>query len=291
MKTLLLIDSHALIHRFYHALPPLTTPEGDPIQAIYGLSNVLLTIVQEQRPDYIAAALDRPEPTFRKEEFKEYKSNRPPAADALVSQLKRITEVFDAFTISAFSSAGFEADDVIGTLTDHYGSNNDLQIAILSGDLDILQLVDNDRVVVDIIQRGTTHTKRYNAKAVFDRFGLSPTQLPDYKGLVGDSSDNIPGIAGVGAKTATEVLQEFPTLEELFENVALIRMPVSRKLQGQRDAAMFSRELATIRRDVPLEFLPLNNLETHAFSEKTLSQFFDTLGFTSLVRRLAAPTI
>src|SRR3989344_1394346 len=222
MKTLLLIDASALIYRFFHALPPLTDLNSEPIQAIYGLTNVHLKILREQKPDYLAAALDRPEKTFREEQFENYKIHRPPAPNDLIAQIKKLPEVFSAFAIKTFEKPGFEADDIIGTLVERFSQEPDLKIVILSGDLDVLQLVENDKVVGEIIKTGVTDTLVYNEKKVEERYGLKPIQLPDYKGLIGDASDNIPGIKGIGPKGATEVLKEFGTLEGVFENLAIV---------------------------------------------------------------------
>lgn len=286
MQKLLLIDSHALIHRFFHALPPLTTPEREPINAIYGLCVVILKIFREQKPDYIAAALDRPEPTFRKEQFDAYKAHRPPAPHELVSQFKRVPEVFERFGIKVFSSAGYEADDVIGTLAKCYEREPDLTTIILTGDLDALQLVRGDRVVVDIIKSGAENTVVYNEAAVALRYGLRPDQLPDYKGLVGDPSDNIPGVAGIGPKTASGLLKEFGTLEEVLASIGIIEAKTARKLEGREAAARLSRELATIKCDVPLACPPLGELKA-VLKSMELSRYFEGLGFRSLVKRIA----
>ncbi len=291
MKTLLLIDTHALIHRFFHALPPLTTPQGEPIGAIYGLSGVLLKLLQDGNgdtpPDYLAAALDRPEPTFRKEAFHQYKIQRPKASDALISQLKRLPEVFAMFHINTFSLAGFEADDVIGSLTEKFSREPDLKTVILSGDLDILQLVRDKKVFGNIIKTGTSTTMLYDEKAVVLRYGLRPTELPDYKGLVGDVSDNIPGVDGIGPKTAAELLKEFKNLEGIYENIALIPKKVAEKLVPQKEKAFLARQLATIRNDVPLEAVSLSALARPAVDLEKMRSFFERLGFSSLVKRLS----
>src|SRR3989344_5582591 len=204
MQTLLLIDTHALLHRFFHAIPPLTTPSGKPIQAIYGLSGVLLKLFQEQKPAYVAAAFDTPKKTFREEKFAAYKAQRPPTASDLISQLATAPDVFAAFKIKTFSAPGYEADDVIGTLATHFAGKPNLTIEIISGDLDLLQLVVDDRIVARITKTGLSNIETYNETKVRERYGLPPTALPDYKGLVGDASDNIPGVKGIGGKTARE---------------------------------------------------------------------------------------
>src|SRR3989338_3983334 len=173
MKSFLIIDSHALIHRFFHALPPLTSLEGEPIQAIYGLAGVILKIFKEQKPAYVAAAFDRPEKTFRKKKLKEYKIHRPPAAPELISQLIKARELFELFNIKTLDLAGFEADDIIGTLVEKFKNDKELaegKIVILSGDLDVLQLVENDKVVAQIIKTGITNTVLYNEEDVRKRY-------------------------------------------------------------------------------------------------------------------------
>lgn len=286
MKTLLLIDASALIYRFFHALPPLTTPQDEPIQAIYGLTNVLLKILREQKPDYAAAALDRPEKTFRKEQFEQYKIHRPPAPDALISQIKRAPDIFALLSIPTFSEPGFEADDVIGTLAEHFAAETELKIVILSGDLDMLQLVRGEKIIAQIIKSGVANTDFYNESAVVERYGLAPAQLPDYKGLIGDTSDNIPGVKGIGQKTASELLKEFPTLEEIFENTAIINPTASKKLEGKREEALLWKKLATIDRRVPFQMPALEALAMKPLDKASIIQEFQKLGFTSLIGRL-----
>ncbi|PIT92735.1 MAG: hypothetical protein COU08_01045 [Candidatus Harrisonbacteria bacterium CG10_big_fil_rev_8_21_14_0_10_42_17] len=286
MKRLLLIDAHALIHRFYHALPPLTTPQGDAIQAIYGVCSVLLKIKREQNPDFVAAALDRPEPTFRKQQFNDYKAHRAPTASDLIDQIKQLPEVFSLFGVSTYSQAGFEADDVIGTLVHHFKKDNNLLITILSGDLDLLQLVENDTVVVEIIKGGVSNIQIYNETAVLERYGIASKQLSDYKGLVGDVSDNIPGVRGVGKTIATKLIQDFRTIEGVYENLPLIEPKISKKLsEGERDAIM-SKQLATIHLNAPLVFPKLEALQWNDFDINLLTTYFTRHGFSSLLNRL-----
>jgi len=285
-NVLLLIDASALIHRFFHALPVLTTPDNKPIQAIYGLTATLLKIFREQKPDYIAAALDRPEPTFRKEKFKEYKIHRPAAEDALVAQIIQMPQVFEKFGIPAFDKAGFEADDIIGTIVEKFRTEKNLKIIILSGDLDVLQLVENDKIVAQIIKTGLTNFSIYNEEAVMQRYLLKPSQLVDYKGLVGDTSDNIPGVKGIGPKTAAELLNDFKNIEGIFDSLTIIVPKTAKKLDGQQDIALLSKELATIKRDVPIEINSIKELEARPLDKKELSDYFIQLGFKSLIERI-----
>ena len=289
-NVLLLIDANALIHRFFHALPPFTAPDGRPTNSLYGISGVLLKIIREQNPSYIAAAFDTPEPTFRDVEYKEYKAHRPPTADQLVSQIILAPEVFKVFGIKTFGIPGFEADDIVGTLAEKFKKSSELvggKVVILSGDNDLLQLVENEKVLGEILKTGITETKTYNEKAVEEKYGLKPLQLPDYKGLVGDTSDNIPGVKGIGPKTASGLLKEFGTLEEVFENVAIItNRNLAKKLEGQKEIALLSKRLATIRRDVPVPIDKLEELKAQPLNKPALKEFFQNLGFKSLVERL-----
>lgn len=285
MRTLLLIDASALVYRFFHALPPLTDLNSEPIQAIYGLTNVLLKILREQKPDYAAAALDRPEKTFRKEQFEEYKIHRPPAPNELIAQIKKLPEVFSAFGIKTFEKPGFEADDVIGTLAERFSQEPDLKIVILSGDLDVLQLVRDDKIVGEIIKTGVTDTQIYDEEKVEERYGLKPIRLPDYKGLIGDASDNIPGVKGIGPKSATEVLKEFGTLEEVFENLPIINPTIAKKLEGKKNDALFYRALATIKKDVPVDLPSLENLRVNPLDKDRLRAYLEKFGFFSLIKR------
>lgn len=284
MAKLLLIDANALVHRAFHALPPLTTPQGKPIGAIYGLTNMLLKALNKENPHYVAAAFDTPEKTFRKEMFEAYKAHRPKAPDDLVSQIIEARKLFAKFGITTIEKPGFEADDILGTIAKKL-SAKDVQVTILTGDLDALQLVENDTVTVLTLKKGVSQTITYNEEKVIERFGLKPKQLPDYKGLVGDPSDNIPGVPGVGPKTATEILTRYPTLETAYRNVDKLKPAFVKKLAGHKDLAFLSKKLATIRRDVPLE-ISLKDLEYETQHSKDLINYFKTLGFSSLLQRI-----
>jgi DNA polymerase-1 len=285
MKTLLLIDANALIHRFFHAMPPLTDSQGNPSGALYGLSAVLLKIFREQKPDYIAAAFDTPEKTFREEEYEDYKIHRPPAANELIYQIINAQKTFEAFNILIFAVPGFEADDIIGTLAEKFKRIPDLKIIILSGDNDTLQLVDDEKIVAQIIKTGITNTIFYDEKAVAEKYGLKPHLLPDYKGFVGDQSDNIPGIKGVGPKTATALLEKFGNIENVFLNLEIIDEKIRKKIKGKEKEAILSKKLSTIKRDVPLDISDINELKVNP-DKKLIKNYFEKLGFKSLIKRL-----
>jgi len=295
MKKLLLIDANSLIHRCFHALPPLTTPSGEPINAVYGLSSILLKVLREHQPDYAAAAFDRPEPTFRDKMFREYKAHRPPTADELVLQLQKTHETFEKFGIKVVEKSGFEADDIVGTLAEMFKNskilrpaqddNFEFKIIIFSGDKDNLQLVD-DGVVVELLKTGVSKTITYDKAFFLQEYGFAPEQLVDYKALVGDASDNIPGVIGIGPKGATDLIKEYGSVEKIYEEVGLIPKEILRKkLEAGRENAFLSKKLAAIKRDVPLE-LTLDDLRQTTLDKETLKKYFEELGFKSLVERL-----
>ncbi len=284
MKTLLLIDANALIHRSFHALPPLTAPDGRPVGALYGLTRALLKTIADDAPHYIAAAFDRPEPTFRKEMYEDYKAHRSKAPDELIAQIVGAHELFEKMGVRTFELPGFEADDVIGTLATRFGEN-DVRVVILTGDLDALQLVRGTKVIVRTPQKGVSETVEYDDAAVRARFHLSPEQIIDYKGLVGDASDNIPGVPGAGPKTAELALGEFGTIEGIYE-----RMPpdhkLAKKLLPYKREALFSKKLAMIKTDLSLPLASLEELAHETIDPQALRPYFEELGFQSIVRRM-----
>jgi DNA polymerase-1 len=284
MKRLLLIDANSIIHRAFHALPPFTGPDGRPTGALYGISAMMLTLLRTDRPEYSAALFDRPEPTFRDKKYAEYKAQRPPAADELIAQIIEARKLFEAFGMKVFEQPGFEADDLIATLAEKFRGEKDLQIVILTGDRDTLQLVENEKVVIKIFNKGVSDTTIYDEKAVIEKYGLKPSQMIDYKSLVGDASDNIKGVPGIGPKTATELLQKFGTLEKIFAAV-----PGDEKLQKRLGAfeenAKFSKELVVLERHVPVE---IKNLEELVLRDDrdAIAAYFNTLGSKTLLKRL-----
>ena len=286
MKKLLLIDANSLIHRCFHALPPLTSPSGEPINAIYGLSSILLKILRDHQPEYVAAAFDRPEPTFRDSMYKDYKAQRPPTADTLIPQLIKAREVFQKFGITALEKAGYEADDIVGTLAEKFKKIADISVIIFSGDKDNLQLIDGNMVVVELLKTGVSKTVTYDERLFLQDYGFSPKQLIDYKALVGDTSDNIPGVNGIGPKGATDLIKEYGSVEKIYEEVGLIPKKVLQaKLEANRANAFLSKKLATIKRDVPLD-ITIEQLQYQRGDSEELKKYFASLGFQSLVARL-----
>jgi len=294
MKKLVLIDSNALVHRAFHALPPtLNSATGVPTNAIFGFMAVMIRMIKDLKPDYIAATFDLQGATFRHEEFAEYKSHRVKAPDELYLQIPYIKEILTKFGIPIFEKAGFEADDLIGALAEQAKTEKDLQVVIMTGDLDTLQLVEGDKVVVFTLRKGMTDTMIYNEKEVVARYGLNPNQVIDYKGLKGDPSDNIPGVPGIGDKTASALIQEFGSLEKLYEALEkggkfskLMTPKLIEKLTINKDQAVFSKYLSTIIRDVDIEFdLKKADWREH-LDKQALEKLLKDLALYSIVKRL-----
>lgn len=289
MKRLLIIDANSIIHRAYHALPPLSGPGGRSLNAVYGFCSIFLSIIKKIKPDYVVAAFDLPTPTFRHKIFDKYKAQRPKTASQLIDQIPLIKEVLSAFNIPMFSQPGFEADDIIGTIAYKIQKspslNNDkIQIIILTGDLDALQLV-NKNTVVCAPQKGLKQPKIYNIKEVEKRYDLKPKQLIDYKGLKGDSSDNIPGVPGIGKKTAVDLLQKHNNLENIYQNLGYIKESTRRKLEEHEKKAWLSRKLGRIRKDTPVDF-QLDKCHLFKYHNNKVVQLFEKLNFNSLIKRL-----
>ena len=281
-----MIDSHALIYRFYHALPPLSAPSGELVGGVYGLARVLMKIIKEQKPDYMAAVFDLPSPTFRDEMYQQYKIHRPKAPEDLIKQIKRAHQLFDLFGVKIIERAGFEADDIIGSLAEKFKKEKDLVVIILSGDLDLLQLADDKKVVVQFLKKGISETIIYDEEAVKSRYNLQPSQIPDLKGLLGDTSDNIPGVSGIGPKTATPLIQKFGSLENLFDNLWELPEKIGNKLESQKETALLSKKLAVIKTDMDMNF-NLNNFQRMPLDRKKITLFFEELGFQSLIQILS----
>lgn len=288
MKTLFIIDANSLIHRAYHALPPFTSPTGKPVGALYGVAKILLKIIREKNPDYIAAAFDRPEPTFRHHQFDEYKGHRTKAAEELIYQLQEARNTFKIFGIRCFEMPGFEADDIIVTLAKQFAKEGELKVTMFSGDMDLAQFVKDDLIVLETPKKGINEQILYNEEAVMARFGLPPEKLSDYKGLVGETSDNIPGVEGIGPKTAVEIIKKYGSLEEMYKEIdelGMSNLKLMKKLLEHRGLALKSKMLATLRADVPLE-VSLGDLKLAQTDSGELRAYFNNLGFQSLVGKI-----
>jgi len=285
MKKLILIDGNAIVHRSFHALPPLTNRKGEMTNAVYGFSSVLIKVINELKPDYMVATFDLAAPTFRHIEYDQYKAKRVKAPDELYAQIPKTKDVLTAFGVPILEKEGFEADDIIGTVAKKY-ANKEIDILIITGDLDTLQLID-DNIRVYTMKKGLNDTIIYGEKEVEERYGLKVSQMIDYKALRGDSSDNIPGVKGIGEITATSLLKEFETLENLYKNVDKVKSKnVMEKLKKDKQMAFFSKRLGTIRLNVPIK-ISLKELDCqNHFDMEKIRTLFEELGFHSLLRRL-----
>jgi DNA polymerase I len=289
-KKLVLLDSHAILHRAYHALPDFASSKGEPTGGLYGLAAMLIKIIDELEPDYIVATFDLPKPTYRHEAYKEYKAGRVKTDPDLVAQIIRSRDVFAAFSIPMYEKEGFEADDMLGTIVEKCVPE-DVQVIIASGDMDTLQLVDGKRVQVYTLRKGIKDTILYDEKGVIERFGFVPKLLPDYKGLRGDPSDNIIGIKGIGEKTGSILIQNFGTIENMYTELKKdpgqftklkITPRVIELLKNGEEEALFSKMLATIRRDAPIDFkLPEKNWRD-TVDYKNIEELFKELEFRTL---------
>ena len=290
-KKLVLVDGHALAYRAFFALPVdgFSTSQGELTNAVYGFTMMLLHALQEEKPEYIAVTFDAPTATFRHEEFEEYKAHRPPMREEMRSQMERIRHVVQALNIPAFEVPGYEADDLIGSLAQQ-ASDQELETIIITGDNDIFQLV---TPLVKVVTPGGhrqrfSDAKLYDEKGVKEKDGVAPTLLVDYKGLVGDKSDNIPGVAGVGDKTARQLIQRYGTIEEIYEHLDEIESTRARKsLAGQKERALLSKRLSTIVTDVPIN-LNLEQCRASDYDRDEVIALFRELEFRSLVQRLPA---
>lgn len=295
-KKFIIIDSNSVIHRAYHALPRLTTKKEELVNAIYGFLLVFLKIIKEFQPDYLAACFDFPGLTFRHKKYKEYKIKRPPAPKELYQQIPKIKEILKLFNVPIFEKEGFEADDLIGTISKKSQKEQifpPLEIIILSGDMDTLQLVDKNTKIY-LLKKGVKKTILYDLDLVKEKYhGLTPEQIVDFKALRGDLSDNIPGVTGIGEKTALELLLKFGTIENLYqeieensEKIKEIKPKIKDLLLKYKEQAFFSKTLAQINKNVPLDF----NLEKCRFGNydrKKIIEIFKKYEFFSLIKRLS----
>lgn len=288
-NTFIIIDGNALLHRAWHAIPPLTTKSGKIVNAAYGFTSILLKVLKDLRPCFIAVTFDTKAPTFRHKEFKEYKAQREKQPDELYEQIPIVKEIVKSFGFPIFEASGFEADDLIATLEKKiHKINSSTEIVIVTGDLDTLQLVDKHTKVYTL-KRSINDTITYDLKAVKDRYNLGPEQLIDYKALYGDPSDNIPGVKGIGEKTAKELIAQFGSLENLYNNLDKINLRSShrvRKLLKQyRDDAFLSKRLVTLISDIPLK-LDFKKSRITTFDQDKIHKVFSKYEFKSLLNRV-----
>ena len=287
---LLLLDGHSLAYRAFFALPMenFATTTGQPTNAVYGFTAMLINVLRDEKPTRVAVAFDRSEPTFRHEQYVEYKAGRTKAPDEFRSQISLIFEVLDVLGIPWLSVAGFEADDIIATLATQAEAQG-LDSLIVSGDRDTFQLI-TDKVTVLYNSRGVSDMKRYDPPGLFEKYGLTPAQYPDFAALRGDNSDNLPGIPSVGEKTATKWIVEFGSLESLVNRVDEVKGKAGDALREHLGNVLRNRQLTTLIRDLPTETIGAapGDLAPAPWSRDTIHQLFDTLQFRVLRDRLYA---
>lgn len=286
---MLLIDAHAIIHRAYHALPPLAMSDGTPTSAVYGYLLILLRALKDLKPQYVVVFFDSPGKTFRHKEYKEYKANRPPTPEELTQQFPIVREVTAAFGFPVIAKKGYEADDLIGTINKQLEERSELQSIIVTGDLDLLQLVDEKTHVLKL-HKGVKETVLFTPHVVKEKIGVAPDQVTDLKGLRGDASDNIPGVKGIGEKGAVKLLQQYNNIEEIYQHLDEIHGREHAALAGHRDDAERSKKLTQLDCNAPVKF-SLSDAAVKEFDpprRTVLVRMFQKYEFKSLLNQLNA---
>lgn len=305
-KRLVILDTHAILHRAYHALPDFSSSKGEPTGALYGLLSMLVKIIKDLGPDYIVAAVDLPGGTFRDAAYEHYKAGRAETQDDLVAQIRRTPEMLQSFGIPVYSAKDFEADDVIGTIVEKVKRKKDLEVIIASGDKDAFQLVEGSRVRVFTLGKGLSETIMYDESALRDRYGFAPEAVVDLKAIAGDPSDNIKGVPGVGEGSALKLLQAYGSLRGVYaaikkggvDGVAQksgVQKRFVQLVKDNKEEAEFSRMLATIRRDAPVDFLLPAHTWREAADPKRALDMLAQFEFRALIPRvrelLGAPEV
>ncbi len=292
MKKLILIDGNAILHRAFHALPPLINKDGVIVNAVYGFFSMFLKIMEDQKPDFIVVCFDKKAPTFRKELFVGYQAKRPKMSDDLVPQIKFVHEILAKAKVEIFEVDGYEADDMIGTIA--YQTQNsklktqNIETMIVSGDRDLLQLV-NGHVKMIAPITGLTNMIVFDEASVLQKYGIKPSQMVDYKALVGDPSDNYPGVQGVGPKTAATLINEYGNLEEIYKSLEKIKAKnpnLALKLAEGAEGAGLAQKLAGIVLDAPIR-LDIKKAGIDKFDKEGLKKEFERFGFKSLLKRIS----
>lgn len=287
-KKLVILDGNSLINRAFYALPPMITSDGQPTGAIYGFTTMLFKIFQEIKPDYIISAFDRKAPTFRHLEYEEYKAGRKKMPDELGQQFEPLKKLLAAFNVGILELDGYEADDIIGTISKKYEAS-DLEVFIYTGDRDSFQLV-SDYTKVMFTKKGITEIDVYDKNAINEKYGFSPAGIIDLKGLMGDASDNIPGVAGVGEKTALKLLSEYGTVEGVYENIDKITgKKLKENLELHKSDAFLSKKLATIDRDVPID-IDIESAACDNYDPLLVRELFKKFEFKSLIDKVKIST-
>src|SRR5215212_3487896 len=282
--TLVLIDGHALVFRAFYGVPNLTSPKGELVNAVHGFTSMLFKAWRDLKPRYVTATFDYSSKTFRKERYPDYKGTRGPAPDGIAHQFPIIFELLDCMSIPVYSLEGYEADDLLGTLSKQ-AEAQDLDVVILTGDMDALQLV-SPRTRVLTSRRGFSDVVMYDVDAVRERYGFDPGHIPDFKALRGDSSDNIPGVPGIGDKTASKLVQQFDTIENLLEHLEDAPARQKALLEPLHEQVTLAKDLATIVRDAPVT-LDLSRAQLGDFDRQRVVGLFHELGFRRMLDDIA----
>jgi len=283
MNKLLLIDGNAIMHRAYHAYPPLTNSKGEYVSIVYGFFTMLFLVLAEQKPEYLAVCFDRPKPTFRQTLYAGYHAHREELPDDFVPQIGLLHTLLETMGVQIFEVDGYEADDLLGTISVK-AKEKGVETVIVTGDRDLLQLV-NDKVKVLMPITGITKTVLFDEAAVEEKYGVKASQVVDYKALIGDASDGYPGVTGIGPKTAAKLLQEYGTFENLYMRVGELPEKIGLKLATDAEQAALAKQLATIITDSPIQF-DLKLCACSLFDIKSLRREFTEHGFNSLLKRL-----
>ena len=283
MQTLLLIDGNAIMHRAYHALPPFKAEDGTPTNVVYGYLSMLNKVVVDFKPDYLISCFDTPKATFRNKIFKEYQSQRPKIDDDFIVQIPLVKKALDEAGIERMEKDGYEADDLIGTITRIFETNK-FRVVILTGDKDIFQLI-TDNVFVAAPQLGLANIKIFDKSEVEKKLDVAPNQIIEYKALAGDPSDNYPGASGIGPKTASKLIHQFGTVENIYTNIEKVESEkVKDVLKKEKDSVYLSKKLATIMTDVEID-LNIDKLKFKGFNKK-LIEFLTQYQMNTLIKRI-----
>lgn len=282
-KRLIIIDGNSIINRAFYALPDMSNSEGLKTNAIFGFVRMMFKIIEDYQPTHMSVAFDKKAPTFRHKQYADYKAGRKKMPDELAQQLQPLKDLLDKFNINRLELEGYEADDLIGTVA-RLGEENDFKVYIVTGDKDAIQLASNKTTTL-ITKKGVGEVEEYDYDSVLERYEMTPTQFIDLKGLMGDKSDNIPGVPGVGEKTGIKLLKQYSTIENLIEHTDELKGSIKKKIEKNKDLALMSKELATIITNVPIE-VKLEDLEYGDYNKDDVVEKFKEFGFTSLITKL-----
>ena len=282
-NTLIIIDGNSIINRAFYALPDMSNSDGLKTNAIFGFVRMMFKIIEDYQPTHMSVAFDKKSPTFRHKQYADYKAGRKKMPDELGQQLEPLKELLDKFNINRLELAGYEADDIIGTVA-KLGEENNFKVYIVTGDKDAIQLASHKTTTL-ITKKGVGEVEEYNYDSVVERYEMTPTQFIDLKGLMGDKSDNIPGVPGVGEKTGIKLLKQYSTIENLIEHTDELKGSIKKKIEENKELALMSKELATIITNVPLD-IKLEDLEYGDYNKDDVIEKFKEFGFTSLISKL-----